>query len=127
MPFCPNCKCEYRPGFAKCSDCETELVESLSEEDDEQTNRGKLNLVMLASFPDPMQAQMFQELLKSNGIESIMQSDFNAGAGRFTASPNAVLVQEVDLPQGRELYEEYVGGDESANQELSPDPQSEDA
>ncbi len=119
MPFCPKCKCEYRPGFAKCSDCETELVESLSEECDEQGNRGKLNLIILASFPHPMQAQMFQELLESNGIESIMQSDFNAGAGRFTSSPNAVLVQEVDLLKGRELYQEYVGEAEAANQELS--------
>ncbi len=119
MPFCPNCKCEYRPGFDIYTECETELVESLSEDDDEQRNRGKLNLVMLASFPDPMQARMFQELLESNGIESIMQSDFNAGAGRFTACPNAVLVQDVDFLKGRELYEEYVGGDETANQELS--------
>ncbi len=127
MPFCPNCKSEYRPGFAKCSDCESELVESLSEENNEQGNRGELNLIMLASFPDPMQAQMFRELLDLNGIESILQSDFNAGAGRFTASPNAVLVQEGDLLKGRELYEEYVGGDEDASQSVSPENRNEDS
>jgi hypothetical protein len=82
---------------------------------------------MLASFPDPMQAQMFQELLESNGIDSILQSDFNAGAGRFTASPNAVLVQEVNFLRGRELYEQYVGGDQAANLDLSPENQDEDA
>ena len=27
--FCPNCRAEYRPGFARCSDCEVELVEIL--------------------------------------------------------------------------------------------------
>ena len=27
--FCPNCRTEYRPGFAKCSDCGADLVESL--------------------------------------------------------------------------------------------------
>lgn len=29
MPFCPNCKAEYREGFTKCSDCDTELVKKL--------------------------------------------------------------------------------------------------
>jgi hypothetical protein len=30
MPFCPSCHREYRSGFARCSDCDIELVESLS-------------------------------------------------------------------------------------------------
>ncbi len=28
--FCPVCKAEYRPGFTRCSDCDVNLVESLS-------------------------------------------------------------------------------------------------
>jgi hypothetical protein len=27
--FCPQCRVEYRPGFARCSDCEVDLVEEL--------------------------------------------------------------------------------------------------
>jgi hypothetical protein len=27
--FCPLCKAEYREGFTRCSDCETDLVASL--------------------------------------------------------------------------------------------------
>src|SRR5260370_26766311 len=27
--FCPNCRAEYRSGFARCSDCEVDLVEDL--------------------------------------------------------------------------------------------------
>src|SRR5437899_10688032 len=27
--FCPNCRAEYRPGFARCSDCGIDLVEIL--------------------------------------------------------------------------------------------------
>lgn len=27
MPFCPNCGCEYRPGYDTCPDCEAGLVE----------------------------------------------------------------------------------------------------
>ncbi len=28
--FCPRCRCEYRPGFSRCADCDVELVEVLS-------------------------------------------------------------------------------------------------
>ena len=126
MPFCPNCNCEYRPGFTRCSRCDVELVETVPEEND-HLNRGELDLVTLASFPDPMEAQMFQELLESNGIDSMLQSDFNAGAGPFTASPNAVLIQEIDFAKGLELYEQYFGGDRPEAQDISTEDQDEDA
>ena len=126
MPFCPKCKCEYRPGFVRCNNCDVGLVEALSEEN-EQLNRGKLDLVMLASFPNPMEAQMFQELLESNEIDSMLQSDFSAGAGPFTASPNAVLIQEIDFAKGLELYKQYHGGDQPQTQDISTEKQDEDA
>lgn len=31
MPFCPNCKNEYRKGFTECHECKVPLVESLEE------------------------------------------------------------------------------------------------
>lgn len=118
MPFCPSCHCEYKSGFTRCRDCDIELVDSPSEEDSVEPDRGELELVELASFPDPIQAQMIQELLEANGIESMFQSDFNAGAGAFTASPNALLVRKADFLQGREIYEQYFEGDPS-EQELA--------
>ncbi len=30
--FCPQCKCEYRDGFTKCSDCSVLLVDTLPAE-----------------------------------------------------------------------------------------------
>ena len=32
MPFCPNCKVEYRKGFTQCNDCMVGLVDQLPEE-----------------------------------------------------------------------------------------------
>ena len=29
MPWCPNCKTEYREGITHCADCKTELVADL--------------------------------------------------------------------------------------------------
>jgi hypothetical protein len=113
MPFCPACHCEYRPGFTRCTDCDIELVASLFEDNPVEPELGELELVDLGSFPDPMEAQMIQELLEKNGIITILQSDFNAGAGTFTASPNALLVRKVDFPKARELYEQYFEGDQT--------------
>ena len=36
MPFCPKCKCEYRPGFNECADCGVWLVDSLEEAERKQ-------------------------------------------------------------------------------------------
>lgn len=112
MPFCPACHCEYRPEFTRCADCDIELVDALSEENPEEPELGELELVDLGTFPDPMEAQMIQELLEKNGIISILQSDFNAGAGTFTASPNALLVRKGDFLKARGLYEQYFEGDQ---------------
>ncbi|PYU11748.1 MAG: hypothetical protein DMG37_15585 [Acidobacteria bacterium] len=30
--FCPQCRVEYRPGFTRCTDCDLDLVDSLTEE-----------------------------------------------------------------------------------------------
>jgi hypothetical protein len=79
-----------------------ELVESLSEENDEQFNRGKLELVSLGSFSAPNEARMFQELLESNGIASILQGDISAGAWILLPAM-AILVQKVDFPKERAL------------------------
>ena len=32
MPFCPECKSEYRTGFTDCADCQIPLVEKIDEE-----------------------------------------------------------------------------------------------
>lgn len=33
MPYCPKCKAEYRAGFKRCTDCNTELVSELKNEE----------------------------------------------------------------------------------------------
>ena len=44
MPYCPNCKTEYRDGFKKCADCDIELVAELpiqaKESSDKKVKRG---------------------------------------------------------------------------------------
>ena len=44
MPWCPNCKYEYKEGIKVCADCGAELVESLEEIEKEEEEREALQL-----------------------------------------------------------------------------------
>jgi hypothetical protein len=54
--FCPECKAEYRPGFTRCSDCDTNLVEQLPESvrgpDDKVSHREPLRTVCTTDWQE---------------------------------------------------------------------------
>ncbi len=62
MPWCPNCKNEYRKGILVCSDCGAALVEELPEED--------VNKVIMIAHKE--EAQNYYDLLKNFEIERAM-------------------------------------------------------
>jgi hypothetical protein len=49
--FCPNCRAEYRPGFAQCSDCEVDLVEVLPPQDPQASELDEYERPDLADTP----------------------------------------------------------------------------
>ena len=69
MPWCPKCKSEYRDGFKICTDCNIELVESL-------TSR---KLALLASFTEKNIAEKFNSYLAYSKLysEIIVEEDFS--------------------------------------------------
>ena len=70
MPFCPNCKYEYKEDIRKCPDCGSTLVDELPGESSEG-----LNYIPLRSLPSRLYAEMLQEALKKEGIPSIIKGD----------------------------------------------------
>lgn len=62
MPWCPQCKSEYREGFKICSDCNIELVDSLAVR----------KLSLLVSFTDKQTAEKFNSYLTYSKIYSEM-------------------------------------------------------
>jgi hypothetical protein len=109
MPFCPSCRCEYRLGFTRCTDCDLELVESLPEEKPEEFHENDVELVELASFPDYSEAEMIQELLEGNGITTVLRGDV-VPLGNVSGAAT-LLVEETDLPAAQKLYEDYFAGE----------------
>ena len=71
MPYCPNCRFEYKEEMDKCPDCGTELVDELPNETPPQEPK----FVPLRNLPSRVYAQMLQEALKNEGILSMIKGD----------------------------------------------------
>lgn len=113
--FCPTCEAEYKPGITRCADDGAELVDRLSvaagAHDDSEAR-----FVALHTLSSPAEAEMVNDILRQNGIRSVIQS---GASDQFSPlfsvmAPGAVvLVDERDLDRARELYESFFGEDTS--------------
>lgn len=113
--FCPTCEAEYEPGITRCADDGAELVDSLNTaagaHDDSEAR-----FVALHTLSSPAEAEMVNDILRQNGIRSVVQS---GASDQFSPlfsvmSPGAVvLVDERDLDRARELYASFFGDDTS--------------
>ncbi len=113
--FCPVCESEYQSGINTCPDDGAQLVERLSPEGGAQDD-SEAKFVTLHTLSSPMEAEMVNDILRQNGVRSVVQSGGNdAFSPVFSAvSPGAaVLVDERDLDQARELYASFFGDDTS--------------
>lgn len=92
MPWCPNCKTEYREGIEKCADCGSTLVKSLNEEDRVEESCSLL-------FGDKKHVQMIEEHLLAEGFSSAfsVKTDRKKGEGN---------------EEGAEKYELFVSAAE---------------
>ena len=80
MPWCPNCKTEYRNGFFVCHDCNVELVNQLPYKDKPESITGESSMgkediiyhfdeeTYLITAVDNNQANLIESLLKSYNI-----------------------------------------------------------
>ena len=112
--FCPTCEAEYEAGVTRCSDDGAELVERLTPETG-ATDDSEARFVMLHTMSSSAEAEMVNDILRQNGIRSVIQS---GGADAFSAllsqvSPGGVLVDERDLDRAREIYSSFFGEDTS--------------
>jgi Putative prokaryotic signal transducing protein len=113
--FCPICESEYQSGVTHCRDDGAQLVERLSPEAG-ATDDSDAQFVTLHTLSSPAEAEMVNDILRQNGIRSVVQAGANdAFSPVFSAvSPGvAVLVDERDLDRAKELYASFFGEDTS--------------
>lgn len=113
--FCPVCEAEYEPGYTRCPDDETELVERLTPEN-KLHDDSEASMVPLHSVGSPAEAEMVQDILQQNGIRVAVQSggmDALSPLLSATSDGSVILVDERDYEQARELYASFFGSDET--------------
>lgn len=77
MPFCPNCRYEYRPGVTICPDCKEHLLDQLPPKPlDNLENEflGDQDWIQIATLTSEQYAQMVQEGLRLQGIPIVVMS-----------------------------------------------------
>lgn len=70
--FCPKCGDEFRPGFAKCPDCEIALVDDPPAKSDAPDDE---EMVTVATFENAFEASAARSALESRGIPAFAPAD----------------------------------------------------
>ena len=76
MPYCPECHDEFQEWVKVCPDCGLDLVDKLPDSPMPKP-KVKLNedmLIHIATAPNEPLAMMWAEILKSEGIHSLVKS-----------------------------------------------------
>jgi hypothetical protein len=106
--FCPKCRDEYRPGFTRCADCETDLVDALPELERPEP----FEMVTVLETGDQSLVAVARSILEGAGIPCIARNErlqnlfgwgtigtgFNAAMG-----PIRVQVLSEDAETAKEL------------------------
>lgn len=106
MPWCPNCKTEYREGFTTCIDCNIELMDELKEIDDYEE---------VISLKEEATAKKLVEFLAYSNITSYFKySDVNKA---FT-----VYTHQADLKKAEKCFKAFYAVElENASNESDDD------
>lgn len=114
MPYCLNCRTEYRTGIKTCSDCGSSLADNLPDVPVEVPPEGEL--VSVFDPPDQMIGQALAALLEDNGIRCILKSEqipmYDGVAMMLQSRWGRLLVLEGDRTRARQLINEYLSAPE---------------
>jgi len=107
MPWCPECRVEYRDGFGRCSECQVDLIATLPEDGDGDGQEW----VEVGVFPTPVAAELAQGYLQGAGVEAELR---DPDPGHHEVLPVGVWVALAVAPDSvavaRQLLEEADKG-----------------
>lgn len=107
MPFCPECKYEYREGITTCPDCNVALVSSLSTQAEPTVAETNEQIVSVYSTDSQIEAELVKGMLETSGIKVFDQPDMSF-YGNFanTLANLQIYVLESDAAQATRLIQE---------------------
>jgi hypothetical protein len=119
MPFCPECKFEYRTGIARCPECGRELVAALPSESARPAPWERE--VLLCTLQGEIHAKLLRDCLQLEGIPSraqlagVLDSPYYLAAMPAPVSSPAdvvirIYVWERDLGHARRVYDDFERG-----------------
>ena len=113
--FCPVCESEYEPGITRCPDDESLLVDRLTP-DNTLHDSSEARFVALHKLGSPAEAEMVNDILRQNGIRSVVKSGGNDALSPLlsaTAEGAVIFVDERDADRASEVYAAFFGNDTS--------------
>jgi len=120
MPWCPNCKSEYRDGFTTCVDCGIKLVDKLPQEKvqeeiatDSYFNYDEIiNPTFLFSASYEIQCKIIENMLIESDIPCY---SIDKGCGTYlkvymgsTVFGTDIYVGEINYDKAKELLDVYL-------------------
>jgi hypothetical protein len=110
MPYCPDCKREYRPGIARCPDCGTPLLDgTVPPPAPVPLPSPETESVRLCTVPDPTEAEILRALLAEAGIPSLISrhgpltGELAAVADGATHDYGIILVAKNRLDEAKQV------------------------
>lgn len=75
MPYCPNCRAEFRAGFDTCADCKVPLVREL----DLPATSAPPEALAVVVRTDPVSGEMIADSLAQSAIDCFLEPIFSPG------------------------------------------------
>jgi hypothetical protein len=113
MPYCPECRTEFRPGVTQCSDCGRSLLAGAAPSEKEETlSAAETEPVLLCRVADPAEAEMIRSSLADAGIACVVEEQGPIAGLLSTVSGDAsedyatILVSKNRLAEARRVLAE---------------------
>ena len=121
MLCCPKCQMQYTNQTNRCEVCNIPLVNSPPQQPESDGAGENLDLAELASFTNVAEAEMIQELLEQNDINTIVSGEMDPIGIASRAEATRLLVEKKDFMQAKEIYQAYFSGDVTENPQSDQD------
>ena len=105
--ICPKCKAEYREGYTKCADCEVELVDTITLENEESSKSEEITFETVMTSFNQGEIALAKSLLESNNIQCFVQGESFNSLFR-TSIPVSIKVPEEYSNQAKEVLKELL-------------------